>query len=258
MRAGRRGVSHGRVLVTRPAGAAERTAAALRARGWTPVLAPVLSLRFLPAVLPPADRYDFLIFTSAHGVAAFAALTPEGPGAFARLPVYAVGPQTADAARRAGFADVRCGPGTARALEDGLSRDPPGGSGDGPGRFLHLSGTPAAHVFALPGADRLVIYEAEGVPALPVPCCDDLENGRVDVALFYSPRSAALFSGLLEKHGLTHRVPAIKALCLADSVVKSLKGLPWQEICLASSPDGEGMMAALDGLVPAGGASRRP
>lgn len=246
--------SHGTVLITRPADVAARTAAQVRARGWTPLVVPLLSIRFLPVTLPSAADYDSLIFTSAQGVAAFAALRPDGPEAFGGLAVYAVGPQTAAAARRAGFTDVRTGPGDARGLEAELRADPAMAAA----RYLHLSGETAAHVFSLPRAARLVLYAADAADALPRPRLDYLENKGVDAALFYSPRSAALFAGLLERHGLTRAVLPIKALCLADSVVKLLEHLPWQDIRIASSPDGEGMMAALDGLVPPGSALRRP
>lgn len=246
----------GIVLITRPREAAEKTAQAVREQGWEPLIAPVITLRFLPVILPVLSRYAGLVFTSAHGVEGFVRLS-----ANRTIPAYVVGPGTAEAARKAGFADVREGPGTARLLQEELARD----KALTDKALLHLSGDPVAVEIRLPQAqvDRLVIYKAEAEAELPFLCRDHLEKGDVKVALFYSPRSALLFSGLLEKHGLRQAAASIKALCLADSVVKSLQDLPWRDIRLASSPDGEGMLAALDDIKPDDiasddNASRRP
>src|SRR5688572_14104927 len=115
-------MSRGIVLITRPQEAAAKTAQALRARGWEPLVAPVTTIRFLPVSLPDLSACDALIFTSAQGVAAYTALLRPG-GGHENLPVYVVGPATAAAVRRAGFSDVRAGPGTARALEEMLCLD---------------------------------------------------------------------------------------------------------------------------------------
>jgi len=90
-----------RVWVTRAEPGAARTAVRLTALGFEPLVAPVLAIRPLS---PAIDLTDIaaLAFTSVNGVAAFAARTPERD-----RPVFTVGDATAQAARDAGFTDVR-------------------------------------------------------------------------------------------------------------------------------------------------------
>src|SRR5215471_18364583 len=104
------------VLVTRPSPDSDRTADALRARGFEVLLAPML--RFEPVPLPAdlgqeadvehddeADRtVGALIVTSAN---ALRAVVPQLEGSdLKRLPLFVVGAQTASVAREAGFTKV--------------------------------------------------------------------------------------------------------------------------------------------------------
>lgn len=87
------------VWVTRAQPGAERTAEALKASGFVPVIAPVLRVEPLSPALPVA--MDGIVFTSRNGVAAFTALTPQRD-----LTALCVGDATAELAQAAGFADV--------------------------------------------------------------------------------------------------------------------------------------------------------
>ena len=91
-----------RVWITRAEPGASRTAARLRDMGCEPLIQPLLAVEPLTPPLPDLDRFAALAFTSANGVAAFAALTPRRD-----RPVFAVGEATAGAAREAGFVAVR-------------------------------------------------------------------------------------------------------------------------------------------------------
>ncbi|MDX5360970.1 MAG: uroporphyrinogen-III synthase, partial [Alphaproteobacteria bacterium] len=94
-----------RVLLTRPAEDAARTAEAFAARGVETLCAPLMQIR-RRRVAPEAVRSALegaqaLLVTSANGVRALAAAT-QARG----IRVLAVGPASAEAARDAGFADV--------------------------------------------------------------------------------------------------------------------------------------------------------
>ena len=80
-----------RLLVTRPADQAERTARKLRALGHAPVVAPVLDIAPTGAT-PPAGAYDFVLATSAQALAGV-----ELPTALLALPFACVGEKTAAA-----------------------------------------------------------------------------------------------------------------------------------------------------------------
>src|SRR5262245_272902 len=99
-----------RVAITRAQPGADETAARLRALGAEPVIAP------LPTIAPCAfdtsvAGADALLFTSSNGVRVF----PDVGGARA-VPVLAVGDATAEAARGAGFSDVRSADGDVEKL----------------------------------------------------------------------------------------------------------------------------------------------
>jgi uroporphyrinogen-III synthase len=100
-----------RVWITRAEPGAARTAARLRDMGFEPIIAPLLAFEHLTPPVPDLAPFTALAFTSINGVTAFAALTPRRD-----LPVFAVGDATAQAARDAGFADVRSASGDLHAL----------------------------------------------------------------------------------------------------------------------------------------------
>src|SRR5579884_1886528 len=90
-----------RLLVTRPRDDAEPLAEKLRLSGHEPVLAPLLELRFRQAGPISLHGIQAILATSANGVRGIAAALRER-----NLPIYVVGPQSAEAARREGFASV--------------------------------------------------------------------------------------------------------------------------------------------------------
>src|SRR5262245_3790151 len=103
------------ILVTRPSPDAEATAAALRVRGFAVMSAPML--RFEPLPFHEDDtQYGAVIVTSAN---ALRGIGPQLTGsALTKLPLFAVGDHTAEAARQAGFTKVISAKGDASALRD--------------------------------------------------------------------------------------------------------------------------------------------
>ncbi|MFN5407369.1 uroporphyrinogen-III synthase, partial [Bradyrhizobium sp.] len=104
------------VLVTRPAPDNDRSATALRARGFDVLLAPML--RFEPVALPDEAGRDAaaVIVTSSNALRAAAPQLARS--ALLTLPLFAVGDHTAAAARQAGFPQVMSAAGEAGALRD--------------------------------------------------------------------------------------------------------------------------------------------
>ena len=102
------------VLVTRPHPDNENTAATLRSRGLEVLLAPMLRFE-AHAFQDDADaRYGAVIVTSANALRGFEQ-HPSGQGLL-KLPLFAVGEHTANAARRAGFDKVISANGDVMAL----------------------------------------------------------------------------------------------------------------------------------------------
>ena len=149
----------GRVWITRAQPGAARTAARLSALGFDPVVAPLLKIRALPQPAPDLTDVAALVFTSRNAVSAFASLT-----AARDRSVLTVGDATAEAARAAGFADVRSASGDLKALAQLIAADlPPFVHGN---VLLHPAARePAGDLAALLGPSTpvrtLPIYEAD-------------------------------------------------------------------------------------------------
>lgn len=88
------------LLMTRPRAASERFLAELAGdgiSGFTTIISPLFDIQ--PAEqLPDLSGIKGLIFTSAHGVTSYCDL-----GGSPALPCFAVGPATAETARKHGF-----------------------------------------------------------------------------------------------------------------------------------------------------------
>src|ERR1700736_613801 len=104
------------VLVTRPHPDDEATAAGLRARGFEVLRAPML--RFEPVAFHDNmdARYGAVIVTSANALRGLTSHLKSHR--LLELPLFAVGEQTAAAARRAGFTHVISADGDAASLRD--------------------------------------------------------------------------------------------------------------------------------------------
>src|ERR1700738_3264656 len=94
-----------RLLVTRPDADGARTADALRLRGHSVLLTPLLQMKLLPALRPDQD-YAAVVLTSANAARAVQAHAQRGK--LTLLPVFTVGPHTTAAAHKAGLSDVQC------------------------------------------------------------------------------------------------------------------------------------------------------
>ena len=101
-----------RVVVTRPQRDSERTAAVLRARGHDVLVASLMRVEPLAADL--AGTWSAIIVTSANAPDAIAGNPVRE--ALTRLPLFAVGQRSADAARQAGFVNVSPADGDVRDL----------------------------------------------------------------------------------------------------------------------------------------------
>ena len=101
-----------RVLVLRPEPGASETVERAREHGLEAISIPLFAIEPLAWETPRADAFDALLLTSANAVRHGG----HGLNALRGLPVYAVGPATADAARGAGFGIAGVGPSDIDAL----------------------------------------------------------------------------------------------------------------------------------------------
>ena len=221
-----------RVLLTRAEEEARATAGRLRAMGHDPVVAPLGTVVTLPARWP-VPLPDAIAATSGH---AFAGLLPL-PEAADRLPVFAVGERTAEAARDAGFLDVTAGSGDAAALAGLVGSRLPAGS-----RLLYAAGCtrkPALEA-ALAGAGFAIraveTYAIEPVGTLPEAVRTVLEDTEPACALHYSRATAERFAHLVRSAGLEDAFVAMRHLCLSADVAAPLLAAGALSVGVADAP----------------------
>jgi uroporphyrinogen-III synthase len=213
-----------RVLVTRPSEDAARTADRLRAMGHAPVVAPLLETRFHDGPEISLDGVQAILATSANGVRALMRRTARRD-----VPLFAVGPQTAEAA--AEFATVRNADGDAKALADAARRwaDP------GAGALLHVKGTEGGSGLDLKDFDLRSVVLYDVVPTEAPLCLDG-----IDAALFFSPRSARIFA---ERAG---DASSMIAVCISAATAKALAPCVFREVRIAAKPNQESLLACLE------------
>jgi uroporphyrinogen-III synthase len=227
------------VLITRPLPAAAATATKVAARGFHPLLAPMLAIRTQPidAVALPAGLAAAVV-TSGNAI-------PGLPAVLHPLPLFAVGDATADKARAAGFAAVTSAGADSTALAALLLRLAPPGPlllalGEGQGAALEQ--TLRAH-----GRDVHLRVPYIAVPAteLPAETRAALLDGKVSAALFFSAETARTFVRLAEAAGVADRLDHVTACAIGPPSAVALRALRWRQIRLATHPTQDAMLALL-------------
>ena len=231
------------ILVTRPLADSQGLSEALQARGFDPIVEPMLTIRYRDEA-PPGRDYQGVLTTSANGVRALARLV-----AWRDLPVWAVGDASAREARDLGFVTVASAAGDVAALAALVAEraDPAAGP------LLHvaasslagdLGGALAARGFTV---EKAVLYEAQPAEDFSPAFLEALAERRLSAALFFSPRTAATFVRLAEKRRIGESLRRIRVLALSRPVAEALSPLPWQGIMVAERPDQAALLALLDG-----------
>ncbi len=237
------------VMVTRPREDADALAQALAERGFDPVLEPLMSIDYIAGPPLDLDGVQALLATSANGVRAFARRDQRR-----HLPVYAVGDASASAAAEAGFATVNSASGDVAALADLVRGRLDADGGDvvhvaGSRLAGDLAGMLAGHGFT---CRRDVLYEAHPSRALSAGAVRDLEGGALDGVVFFSPRIAAVFAGLVREAGLEGTVGLLAAFCLSPAVAGEARALSWDRVVIAGRPEQDSLLRAIEDWREAG------
>ena len=174
------------------------------------------------------------------------------PPALLSLPTYVVGEAGAAALRDMGFSKIGAVAPTGAALVDCLRDQLDPASGD----LLYLRGDRVAVDFAqaLSGysytVKSYITYQTVEAEGLAEPVAQALASGDVRAVLFFSRETAARFSTLFERAGLTNQARTITALCLSKAVLESASSLPWARTYVAEHPDLPAMAALARTLFP--------
>ena len=146
-----------------------------------------------------------VVATSRNGLRALAE-SPARPAAL-KLPIFAVGPGTAELARALGFARVTEAAGTVHDLVPIIAGQlqPKAGS------VIHLAGETLAFDLAVAlkdqriAARKIVVYRAHPPKTLTIQTTQLMGEGALDAVILMSPRTATIFAQLVAAAGQKDR-----------------------------------------------------
>jgi len=231
-----------RLLITRPKDAAMSIASALSARGHTPVIAPVMEIRIRGGEPLMFEGVQAILATSANGVRALSQRSDRR-----NLPLYAVGPQTEEAARGAGFQSVHSADGDAAALAEKVAAelDPAKGA------LFHAAGAETAGRLgeALRAQNFVVesdiLYDALPASTLPDIAKNAIRENLLEGVLLFSPRTAKIFSNLILEADLAEKCAPLHAFCISAATATALGSLEFARVAIAGNPNQDAMLALL-------------
>jgi uroporphyrinogen-III synthase len=237
------------VLVTRPVADGEATARTLRARGFDVLLAPML--RFEPVAFREdrETRYGGVIVTSANALRAIAAKLEGSP--LLKLPLFAVGEHTADAARASGFAQVISAGSDATGLRERIVEGVKARALKKTSPLLYLAGADLARDLASELGERgftvvtQTTYRMAALAHLP----DDVRKAfaahEVEAVLHYSRRSARAFIEAVREAGVEISALSLPQYCLSAGIAGVLRDAGAMRVVVAASPDEGALLAVL-------------
>ena len=232
-----------RVLVTRPEPGASRTAARLKSLGHEPIVLPLTGTAGVPVRGANLPYCDVVAVTSANALR----FTPRAllPSLTSK-PLFAVGAETAAAAREAGFDDVVEGPGDATGLATSIQSGVTGGAA-----ILYLCGRVRHPAFeAALGAAGLNVTTVEtyDVTRIEWSDADVLENivgAAPDAVLLYSAIAAATYSELAGRATLAGALATPRIICLSQRIASAVSAAQHGAIRVATNPTESALLALL-------------
>jgi uroporphyrinogen-III synthase len=238
------------VLVTRPHPDDETTAAALRARGFEVLCAPMLRFESVAFHDDKDARYGAVIVTSAN---ALRGIEPHLNGSrLLKLPLFAVGERTAAAARGAGFENVIPADGDAAGLRDLVLLSVKTKALKKTATLLYLAGADLARDLAGELGERgfsvvtRTTYRMSAVSSLPQEVSDAFAANGIEAVLHYSRRSARAFLEAARAAGVEISALAIPHYCISAAVAAVVRDAGATQVMVAASPDENALFGALD------------
>jgi uroporphyrinogen-III synthase len=243
-----------RVLITRAENDAAEMTTSLDQLGIHVTVAPLLSVVFEDIALVTLTNAGSLIVTSRNGLKSLArSMMKAGAQAGApcqmlERPIFTVGPATSALARDLGFLNIIEGPGSAAGLVPViLARKAEIGSRP----LVHVAGDTLA--FDLKGAlgahdiavDQVSAYRIDEAATLPAGVITALSGHELDAVVLMSPRTAGVWTRLVNAAGLETNVSNLTHVCLSEAVAQRVQIQPPPKIALAAMPNGQEILSLI-------------
>ena len=231
------------VLLTRPERDYQDLKSSIEALGCKVAVAPLLNIEFNVIAADALDGAGGLVATSRNGLRALA----QSPvlDTARKLPLFAVGTATAELAHELGFRSILTGPGAAADLVPVITNHPASKSGF----LIHLASDHVA--FSLGSAlhargislKRVEAYRSVAAKTLSLPVLGLLQHQELDAVILMSPRTARIWSGLIQALAKTVNLDELQHICLSPAVAQGLQGLGDVKIEVTAHPQASEIVA---------------
>ncbi|MBY5579490.1 uroporphyrinogen-III synthase [Rhizobium leguminosarum] len=234
-----------RVLVTRPAHSATRTAQRLRDMGHEPLLLPLRQpLHDSDAAADAlATTSGAIAVTSAEAIRVLSALGEQLHPHLAR-PLFAVGETTAEEARNLGFRSIASSQGNGGDLADLVAAGKPG-------TLLYLAGAPRAKAFERRLRElgiHFSVVECYRMQPI-VPGSAEIEaifsRSGPDAILFYSRQTAEDFFRVPELRSALPEHSGIRLFCLSEAVAEAVPAALRKNVVMSPMPEEKSLLSLL-------------
>ena len=214
------------LVILRPEPGASITARRAEEAGWAAIKRPLFEIAPIDWDPPAPSRFDALLMTSANS----ARYGGEALAAYRHLPLYAVGTQTAEAARAIGFKTTLSGAGGVEEMADRLRAD-------GKRCVFHPAGDVVRPFDETGlGITRAALYTAKRIPA---PNLAGMSNDAI--CLVHSPRSGLYLHELCSTQSIDRSPMSVIAISPA---ALDKAGTGWKAAIAARQPTDAAMLEA--------------
>lgn len=235
-----------RILITRPLEDAPRQAEQLRTLGHTPLIFPLLEIAYASLSPLQLDGIQALIVTSQNALRALAhnASFEDAKS----LPLYCVGPATADLARDLGFKIVLSGNGQAADLVPAITHT----AKTGDGALLYCTGQNIAFDLETPLKNagflvpRIICYEARELHMRKAAMLAEMiREGEFNSVILMSPRTSSVFVKIIKRFEVEREVRAITCYCYSNAISKPLGDIDGLAVKAASHPSDKELLGLI-------------
>lgn len=231
------------LLVTRPEPDASELKVQLEALGHEATVAPLLRIDLFPVEATAFEGAQAIVATSRNGLRALAASGP--PAEALRLPLFAVGPDTARLAREMGFARIFAGSGSASDLVPLIKSEAQTAAGP----IVHVAGEKLAFdlAAALEGCGlevhTLVAYRSHAERSFTPETARMIADGAIDAVILMSRRTATTFGDAVAAGRLEDSIRRLTCLCISQAVAQELQALAPGRVEVAAKSNSAEMLA---------------
>jgi uroporphyrinogen-III synthase len=215
----------------------------LRARGHDVLIAPLLQVEMVATDF--SSSWGGIIITSANAPGAIAGHPAREK--LIKLPLYAVGKRSADAARAVGFTNVTSAGGDVRDLVRVITTR----RADAAAPLLYLAGEDRAADLVAElvacgiAAEMAIVYRAVSAP-FPPALSAALKAGEVDAVLHFSRRSAENYLSGAARAGVAEQALSVRHLCLSAPIAEPFVQAGAGNVAIAKRPDESALLALLE------------